>query len=95
MIGCPMNPVDPAQRFAQGIDHFAAGGAGIFRKLPLQKLCSCMTHKQIIQGLAAFLVFAIPPCGFLVVTSLQERARVEAIPPAQLPGHVVVYSCQS
>lgn len=52
---------------------------------------SILSQKPV-QAMIAVLLLAGPCCGYYVFASLAERARVEAIPPADLPGHVLVYS---
>lgn len=55
-------------------------------------LMNCAVSRKLIKAMICVVVLVAPCCGYFVITSLEERARVEAIPPADLPGHVLVYT---
>jgi hypothetical protein len=51
-----------------------------------------MTPQKLAFAFLGLFLVTAPCCGYIVFTSLQDRARMEAIPPSELPGQVVVYS---
>lgn len=51
-----------------------------------------MSQKMIIQATIGFVLLFGPCLGYGFYSAFEERQRVMATPPDELPGHVMVFS---